>query len=254
MGPDSLIDRLKAIHESELRVIALIDALAAGDPVSWVQALAHVVRRAHTTDDPDAAAALDAIAHAAGSERLPYTARQRIYETASRLGHPAIARLFLAASPVRATEAQLAKQLAPERPLRPQGRPLTLGERKSLARTTRRDLIVAMCRDPHPDVVAILIDNPHLTEADVVRVAAARPAVPDSLVRVAEHAKWSVRHAVKRALVWNPWTPLDTAIRLATTMRASDLREIAGAESLAATLRVHATELLASAAQPRVEN
>ena len=55
------------------------------------------------------------------------------------------------------------------------GRPLTLGERKSLARTHDRSLIQRVVRDPHPDVVRILLDNPSLTEEDVVRVCAARP-------------------------------------------------------------------------------
>jgi hypothetical protein len=46
------------------------------------------------------------------------------------------------------------------------GRPLTLGERKSLARTHDRSLIQRVVRDPHPDVVRILLDNPSLTEED----------------------------------------------------------------------------------------
>ena len=54
------------------------------------------------------------------------------------------------------------------------GRPLTLGERKSLARTHDRSLIQRVVRDPHPDVIRILLDNPSLTEEDVGRVCAQR--------------------------------------------------------------------------------
>src|SRR5687767_10893221 len=237
VGPELLITRLKAIREPEVRVAVLVSALSDGDPGHWIEAFASIVRRAHTTDDVDAVAALETIAHAAGAERLPYPARQQLYEAATRLGHRVIARLFLAASPVTIPDELLAKQLAPERALRASGKPLTLGERKSLARTRRRDLIIQVVRDPHPDVIAILLVNPHVTEIDVVQIAARRPAVPETLLRVAEHARWSVRQAVKRALVWNPSTPLDTAIRMATTLRTADLREIAADETLPAPLR-----------------
>jgi len=254
MGPELLIDRLKAIREPEIRVAVLVEALAEGDPSHWVESFASIVRRAHTTDDPDAAAALEAIAHAAGADRLPYPARQRLYEAAARLGYHVIARLFLAASPVRIPEALLARQLAPERALRASGKPLTLGERKTLARTRRRDLIMLVIADPHPDVIAVLLHNPHITEADVVSVAARRPAVPDTLMKIADHPRWSARHMVKRALVWNPATPLDAAIRLATTLRRSELREIAQELTLPEPLRGHVAELLVTARMTVLHN
>jgi hypothetical protein len=254
MGPELLIDRLKAIREPEMRVAALVEALSAGDPGHWVEVFASIVRRVHTTDDADAQAALEAIAHAAGAERLPYPARQRLYEAAARLGHRVVARMFLAASPVTMPEDQRRKQLAPERALRSSGKPLTLGERKSLARTRRRDLILLVIRDPHPDVIAILLTNPHVIEADIVHIAARRPALPDTLIKIAEHARWSVRHAVKRALVWNPSTPLDVAIRLATTLRPAELKEIAADETLPSPLRGHVAELLATARGAPLQN
>jgi hypothetical protein len=54
-----------------------------------------------------------------------------------------------------------------------------------------------------------------------------------------------VRHAVKRALVLTPSTPLADAIRIATTLRAPELAELAGDHSLPETLRRHASEVLA---------
>jgi hypothetical protein len=89
--------------------------------------------------------------------------------------------------------------------------------------------------------------KPHVTESDVVRVATARPAVPAALSAIAVHPRWSVRHAVKRALVMNPWTPLADAIRIATTLRSQELRELAADPSLPEPLRVHATEVYTGA-------
>jgi len=230
-----------------MRMLALIEAFCEGDPTTWVHAIAGIMTRTHVHDDPDAAEALEAITHAAADPALPYGVRQSLYEAATAQQLPAIARLFLVASPATMDADQLARSLAPERPLRPTGRPLTLGERKALARTHDRQQILLLLRDPHPAVIAILLDNPHITEEDIVRIASARPAVPASLAQVAAHARWSVRHAVKRALVLNPSTPLADAIRIATTLPFQDLRALAADESLPEPLRIHAAEVYAAA-------
>ena len=247
VGPEHIIARLKALRDPRMRVLALIEALGEDDPTSWVHVLATIMARAHINDDADAAETLEAITHAAADPALSYHARQRLYEAATAQQLPAIARLFLVASPTTMGSRELAKSLAPERPLKPTGRPLTLGERKSLARTHDREHILLMVRDPHPDVVAILLDNPHITESDVARIASARPAVPAALAKLAAHPRWSVRHAIKRALVLNPSTPLADAIRIATTLRSQELRELAADHSLPEPLRTHAADVYAAA-------
>jgi hypothetical protein len=252
VGPDLIISRLRAIREPRMRVLALVSALGEGEPTAWVEALAAIITRAHTVDDAAALETVETIAHAVAEPSLSYETKKRLYVAATERGLPAVARLFLGASPPGELPAQLAKQLGPERPLRPADKPLTLGERKSLARTHRREQLLLLLRDPHPMVVAILIENPHVTEQDIVKMAAMRPAVPESLAKIAAHPRWSVRHAVKRALVLNPATPLADAIRIATTLRAPDLAEIAADHSLPEPLRRHASEVLANvSSRPR---
>ncbi|HTR55195.1 MAG TPA: hypothetical protein VMJ10_31145 [Kofleriaceae bacterium] len=252
MGPDLLVTRLIAIRDARMRVLALVDALGAGEPGEWVEVFAAIVARAHTVDDADATETLECITHAAAEPGLHYSTRQALYEAAVARNLPAIARLFLAASPPADVPRQLAKQLGPERPLRPTDRPLTLGERKALARTHDREQLLLLARDPHPAVVSILLDNPHVTETEIVKMAALRPAASESLAKIAAHPRWSVRHAVKRALVFNPSTPLADAIRIATTLRRAELAEIAGEHSLPELLRTHAADVLANlSSRPR---
>ena len=229
-----------------MRVLALIGALREGDARTWVDVLTALVTRAHTLGDADAQAAVQAMTQAAGDPSLAYSTRQSLYEAAIARQAPAIARLFLSASPAPVPATQLAKQLAPERPLKPAGRALTLGERKALARTHSREQILLLLRDPHPAIVAILLDNPHVTESDVLKLASTRPAVPASLVRIAAHPRWSVRHAVKRALVQNPTMPLADAMRIATTLRAAELAELANDPALSLPLREHAAQVSAA--------
>lgn len=124
------------------------------------------------------------------------------------------------------------------------GRPLTLGERKSLARTHDRSLIQRVVRDPHPDVVRILLDNPSLTEEDVVRICAARPNHPSVLHTVYGHRRWVVRYRPRNAIVRNPDTPLDTALLLAPLLRKTELKEAASAPDLAPPLRLSCKTIL----------
>ncbi|HEX4355524.1 MAG TPA: hypothetical protein VHZ95_21510 [Polyangiales bacterium] len=224
-----------------MRVAALVASIAApdADHGAWVEAFALVIGRA---DDADSDV-LETVAQAIADAALPYAVRESLYRAAIERDRRALARLFLTASPTVVPPEQIEKALAPERPLRPNGKPLSLGERKALARTHKREQLLLLLRDPHPAVVAILLDNPHVTESDIVRIASARPAVPESLSRVAIHGRWSVRHAIKRAVVLNPATPLADAIRMATTLPASERAALAADVSLPDLLRQHLAEL-----------
>jgi hypothetical protein len=138
---------------------------------------------------------------------------------------------------------QAAQRCAPELG---RGRPLTLGERKALARTHDRRLIERVVRDPHPDVIRILLNNPALTEDDVVRACAARPNSAQVLRVVFEHQRWVVRYRPRNSLVRNPRCPLDVALLLAPLLRHADLREVSSSGDLAPPLRLACKNVLAA--------
>ena len=241
MGFNPLVDRLRGLTDPALRRRTLARELE-GDPHEVADAAHDLIRRAAGNGhDAELAAVLACLVHALGEVR--YQARQALYVAARARGADALARMLFDASPATTTDALLDKQLQPERPLTARGRPLTLGERKALARSGRKELLMHLLRDPHPDVVRLLLDNPRLTERDAVALAAARPAVPAALVAIADHVRWSSRHVVRRALVFNPHTPVHVAVRLATTLSPTDWWEIYKDLHLAEALRHHAYEL-----------
>ncbi len=124
------------------------------------------------------------------------------------------------------------------------GRPLTLGERKSLARRRDRDLIARAIRDPHPDVIRIVLGNPVLTEADVVRLCARRPIPADVLREVFRASKWMVRDAVRTAIVRNPHAPLDISLSLVLHLTRQAVRDTANSPELHPKLRDACVKLL----------
>jgi hypothetical protein len=122
------------------------------------------------------------------------------------------------------------------------GRPLALGERKSLARTHDRMLLARVLRDPHPDVIRILLDNPAIVEADVVRLCARRPSRPQVLSEVFTHPRWVLRHRVRLALALNPFTPDEITLQILPHLSAADLREIGSSSQISARVREACSE------------
>lgn len=112
------------------------------------------------------------------------------------------------------------------------GRPLTLGERKSLARRRDRGVIARVLRDPDPSVVEILLGNPSLVEADVVQLASRRPIDPSALVEIIRAPRWAVRYRVRLAAIQNPACPLDVALLLLPHVTTPDLAALEAAPDL----------------------
>lgn len=124
------------------------------------------------------------------------------------------------------------------------GRALTLGERKSLARRPSRQHFDKLLKDPHPDVVRMLLANPKLTEEDVLRLATKRPALRDVLVEVARSARWGERPRVRLSLVLNPSTPLEIAVPMVSLLVRSELRLVLEMTELPNAVRSAAREQL----------
>lgn len=117
------------------------------------------------------------------------------------------------------------------------GRPVSLGERKSLARTRDRTLLLRVLRDPSPDVVKILLENPTLTETDILRLVSRRPVNDAVLREVFGCVRWAVQYRIRLALVKNPHTPLDIAVLLTATLRDRDAQVIFASPELDETVR-----------------
>ena len=107
-------------------------------------------------------------------------------------------------------------------------RVLTLGERKALASMPSRQTLEKAMMDPHPDVAKKLLDNPKLTEADVVRISAKSTMAPAVLCEIAAHPRWRRQKIVQKALVNNRLLPADFALTLVPFLERRTLREVAG--------------------------
>lgn len=130
-----------------------------------------------------------------------------------------------------------------------EGRPLTLGERKSLARGRDRELLTRVIRDPHADVIDIILRNPALTEMDVIRLAA-RPTSTPVLRTILGSLPWCLHYQVRLALIQNAMMPLGLAVPLVASLRHPDALAVSRAGSLRAEIR-RAADMVVSRADRR---
>lgn len=151
--------------------------------------------------------------------RVPYDRLTIIYQAAVDLGAESVQLLLLAPHAKK-------KHVAPPTPQRAEGND-TLGMRTWKARTATGHALDRLLMDVEPAVVRNLLINPRLTEKDVLRMVNRRPVPPQVLVEVALHTRWNRRFEVQRALVFNPYTPTELALRFLPFMRTQDLRHLA---------------------------
>jgi hypothetical protein len=122
---------------------------------------------------------------------------------------------------------------------------LPLGVLKSRARLTRNpDELARLAVASNPAVVREVLRNPRLTEDLVVRIAARRPARPEPLVEIWHSPRWSVRPAVRRALVFNPYLPPDVGAKIVPLLPRSELELLRDSAELHLSLRELAATLL----------
>ena len=124
------------------------------------------------------------------------------------------------------------------------GRPLTLGERKSLARRPDRSLMDRLFSDPHPDVIRGLLRNPKVIEEDVIRLAARRPGRAEILTEIARSPRWVHRARVRLALLLNPSTPVALAAPITGLLVRQELKLVAESTHVADGVRALCLEHL----------
>jgi len=114
---------------------------------------------------------------------------------------------------------------------------LPLGQKITLARRGPARVAGALVAEGHAQVLPIALDNPYLTEAQVLK-ALARDKVSTSVVQgLARHTKWSQSYHVRLALVRHPATPVSVVLGFLPLLTVNDLRELAAPGIVAENLR-----------------
>jgi hypothetical protein len=114
---------------------------------------------------------------------------------------------------------------------------LPLGQKITLARRGPSRAAGALLAEGHPRVIPVALENPYLTEAQVLK-ALARQKVPVTVVQaLAAHGKWSQSYNVRLAIVRNVSAPISVVLGFLPHLTVSDLRVLAEPGVVAENLR-----------------
>ena len=120
-----------------------------------------------------------------------------------------------------------------------------LGVRRSLARRNDIGVIERLLADPDPAVIENLLNNPRITELEVVRMAARSPVREAVLTAISRHPRWGVRHRVRVTLAHNPGTPTGITLGLLHLLLDQELEALVRDGRLSQVVVSRAEALLA---------
>lgn len=214
--------RLGSVREFGQRVELLAEQVRGRSTEQLLDLLAELTQAA-ARRDPSALQAVLAWIVLSVAPGTPLAAREReLFRQAQARNDPLLYTLLQPPFPTVVTEPPPGRVLTAR-----DGRPLTLGERRAVARRGNRFLLDRLLADPDAEVVARVLRNPALTEREAVRIAAWRPARAEVLVEVLRCPRWAAQPAVQAALARNPSTPVALATRLVLLLPSPKLREVA---------------------------
>ncbi len=122
---------------------------------------------------------------------------------------------------------------------------LPLGQKRMAARRGSARIAGVLLADGNLGVVALALDNPFLTESQVLK-ALARSSLPaENVAAISRHAKWSAYITVRMALVRHPRAPLERILAFLPELTLGDLGDLLSLARLPANLRQYLQHELA---------
>jgi hypothetical protein len=105
-------------------------------------------------------------------------------------------------------------------------------ERLMLALKGNREVRAILIHDPNQIVQRFVLQNPRVTEEEVISFVNNRSADRDLLELVARNRQWTKNYQVRLGLVLNPKTPIVTAVQLTRSLNLRDLRQLARSKNV----------------------
>lgn len=121
---------------------------------------------------------------------------------------------------------------------------MTVGERIKLALKGNRDARMILIRDPNRLIQRFVMQNPRITDDEIIMMARNRNMDTELLRRIGDHKNWPRNYQVKLALVTNPKTPLSTAMHFVSGLMDRDIRFLAKSRNVSQTVAGQARRIL----------
>ncbi len=100
------------------------------------------------------------------------------------------------------------------------------GRKKSLAKMAAGNVLLKLLQERDPEIVALCLNNPLLVENNIYKIISRRDTAANTVIMISEHPNWSLRSAVRFALIRNVHTPLSLSEQFLHSLILTDLREL----------------------------
>ncbi|MBI5237822.1 MAG: hypothetical protein HY887_05300 [Deltaproteobacteria bacterium] len=232
---DGIIRALAALPEDSMRQGSLgrrLLPLSPEDTAYFLDALyknehPHARKARRMLIDPDG------LKKALGPQRC-----REVYLASLRLGMLKVSRLFTDLRPLRTGLAGYDKEEEARMEM------ITLGQRRALSKSAVKDTLDRLLSDPDPIVIGNILENPRITEQEVLKIASKRPNSPRILKLLACHRRWSKRYNVLKAIALNPYTQPRISIALLEELLTQDLRLVSTDNTVHPQVRHVAKEII----------
>jgi hypothetical protein len=141
-------------------------------------------------------------------------------------------------------EPERAAEAAPQGTLQAQILTMSISEKIKLALRGNRDARLVLIRDPNKLIRRFVLQNPRLSDSEVITLARNKNADDELLRIVIDKREWMRNYQVRLGLATNPKTPLALALRQVSSLEQRDLRQIAKSKNVPQAIAAQARRLL----------
>lgn len=118
-----------------------------------------------------------------------------------------------------------------------------VSDRIKLATLGNKEARVILMRDPNKLVQAAVIGSPRITDGEVMNLAHSKTTSDEVLRHIYMSREYTRQYAIKLALVKNPKVPLAIAMRFLSTLRDSEVKELANNKNVPTQVRINAKKM-----------
>jgi hypothetical protein len=122
---------------------------------------------------------------------------------------------------------------------------VSAGERLALARRGSTRAAGALLNDPEERVIEAALNNPRMTEVEIVKALKLEDVSQSLIAQVCEHKKWVLRTEIQVEILKAAHTPLAKAILIAERLPASIVSEVLKNSRLPVQVRAYLLEMQA---------
>lgn len=128
---------------------------------------------------------------------------------------------------------------------------MSIAEKIKLATLGNKEARGMLLRDSNKLVAVAAIRSPRLTDAEVMAQANSRNAHEDVLRVVYTNKEWTKDYQVKLALVKNPKVPVAITMKFLTTLRESDVKDLAKNKNVSSGVQTLARRMMEKKVAPK---